>query len=134
MTELERLQHFEVKIWKDLANISIQRVILHGHLADLVAKAPSLYFRQFNGKSGCLICLQPGRRIQHEKGSIRIYSYTIQEPPQRTHAQTLLHAQTAERTGKPVFGIKAFSPLLHVLEVPGKILLENMHLVLAREF
>ena len=134
VTELEQLQNFQLKIWKDFANISIERVILHGHLADLVAKAPSLCFSQYNGKSGCSICLHPGRRIQHGKGSTRIYPYAIQEPPRRRHDQTLLHAQTAERTGKPVFGVKAFSPLLRVLEVPSKVLLDHMHLVLAGEF
>ena len=89
VTELEQLQHFLVNIWKDFANISIERVILHGHRTDLVAKTPSLCFCQYNGKSGCLICLRPGRRIQHGKGSIRIYPYTIQEPPRRTQSNTL---------------------------------------------
>ena len=38
VTELEHLRHFQVKIWKDFAKISIKRVILHGHLADLLLK------------------------------------------------------------------------------------------------
>ena len=134
VTELEQLQRFQVKIGGDFRNISIKRVIFHGHLADLVAKAPSLCFCQFSGKSGCSICLHPGQRIQQGKGSIRIYPYTNQEAPQRTHEQTLLHAQTAERTGKAVFGVKGFSPLLRILEVPSKVLLDYMHLVLAGEF
>lgn len=33
-----------------------------------------------------------------------------------------------------MFGVKAFSPLLRVLEVPSKVLLDHMHLVLAGEF
>lgn len=91
-------------------------------------------FCQFNGKCGCSVCLHPGTRIQRGKGSIRIYPYTDQEPPLQTHAQTILYANAAERTGKPLFGVKGVSPLLHVIEVPGQVLLDYMHLVLAGEF
>ena len=90
-------------------------VDVHGHLANLVAKAPSLCFCQFNGQSGCLVCLHPGERINKGKGNIRVYPYTDEEPRLCTHEQTLLHASTAERTGKPVFGVKGFSPLLRVI-------------------
>ena len=121
-------------LFRSLANISVQRIILHGHLADLVAKAPSLSFCQYNGKSGCSICLHPGERIQQGIGSIRIYPYTNQLPPQRTYAHTLIHAQVAERTGKAVFGVKGLSPLLRILDVPCKVLLHYMHLILAGEF
>ena len=60
------------------------------------------------------------------------FPYTIQEPPWGTCEQTLWHAQTPERTGKPLFGNKAFSPLLCVVGVPTKVLLDYMHLILAR--
>ena len=90
VSELEQLQHGQVKVGGELANISVERIVLHGHFADLIAKAPSLCFCQFNGKSGCSICLHPGERIQQGKGSIQIYPYTNQLPPQRTHAQTLV--------------------------------------------
>ena len=134
VNELESLQHSQVQLVVGETNISIHRICLHGHLADLVAKAPSLCFSQFNGESGCSICLHPGERIQQGKGSIRIYPYRNQEPPQRTHAQTLVHARRAERTGKSVCGVKGLSPLLRVLNVPSQILLDYMHLVLAGEF
>lgn len=134
VNELEQLQGSRVELEVDATNISIERIALHGHLADLVAKAPSLCFCQFNGKNGCSVCLHPGERIQKGKGSIRIYPFDNQDPPRRTHKQTLLHARTAERTGKSVFGIKGVSPLLRVLEVPSQVLLDYMHLVLAGEF
>lgn len=44
VTEIEQLQGFEVQIEVNAQNISIQAIALHGHLADLVAKAPSLCF------------------------------------------------------------------------------------------
>lgn len=134
VNEIEQLQGFEVQIEVNSQSIAIERIALHGHLADLVAKAPSLSFCQFNGKCGCSVCLHPGERIKRGKGSIRIYPYTNQEPPLRTHAQTILHATAAERTGKPLFGVKGVSPLLRVIEVPGQVLLDYMHLVLAGEF
>ena len=134
VTEIEQLQGFEVQIEVNGQNISIQRIALHGHLADLVAKAPSLSFCQYNGKCGCSVCLHPGTRIQKGKGNTRIYPYTNQEPPLRTHAQTILNANVAERTGKPFFGVKGVSPLLRIIEVPGQVLLDYMHLVLAGEF
>ena len=133
VNEVEQLQHGQVQIEVDSTNISIERITLHGHLADLVAKAPSFCFCQFNGKNGCSFFLHPGERIQQGRGSIRVYPYKNQEPPRRTHAQTLLHARTAERTGKAVFGVKGVSPLLRVLEVPSQVLLDYMHLVLAGE-
>lgn len=40
----------------------------------------------------------------------------------------------AGRTGKPLFGVEAFSPFLHVLEVPSEVLLDYVHLALAGEF
>lgn len=134
MNELESLQHFQVQLVVGATNISIHRICLRGHLADMVTKAPYLRFSQFNGESGCSICLHPGERIQQGKRSIRIYPYRNQEPPQRTYAQTLVHARRAERTGKSVCGVKGLSPLLRVLNVPSQILLDYMHLVLAGEF
>lgn len=134
VNELEQLQNFEVQIEVDLTRISIERVALHGHLADLVAKAPSLCFSQFNGQCGCSICLHPGERIQRGRGSIRIYPYANQETPTRTHAQTLVHARRAERIGRTVCGVKGVSPLLRVVSVPSQFLLDYMHLVLAGEF
>ena len=124
----------KIKVAQPVKNICQKVNTLHGDLADLVAKAPSLCFCQVNGTNGCSICLHPGERVQRGKGSIRIYPYSNHEPPLRTHPQTLLHARTAERTGKARFHGKGFSPLLHVLDVPSQVLLDYMHLVLAGEF
>lgn len=134
VTELQQLQGSQVQIAVDDSSIATERISLHTHLADLVAKAPSFCFYQFDGKNGCSICLHPGNRVQQGKGSIRIYPYYNQEPPRRTNTQTLLHATMAETTGKPVFGVNGFSPLLHVLDVPSQVVLDYMHLVLAGEF
>ena len=73
------------------ALIVIERINLHGHLADLVSKAPYLCFYQFSGKNECSVCLHPRERVQQRRRSIHIYPYKNQEPPCWTHAQTLLH-------------------------------------------
>lgn len=132
--EIEEIQGGQVNVTTPGGVVSVETVDLHGHLADLVAKAPSLCFSQYNGKSGCSVCLHPGDRIKKGKGYSRVYPYSDEDHPLRTHEQTLIHARTAERTGKPVFGIKGVSPLLRVIEVPDKVLLDYMHLVLAGEF
>ena len=41
------------------AELPVETVDVHVHLANLVAKAPSLCFCQFNGQSGCSVCLHP---------------------------------------------------------------------------
>ena len=132
--EIEEIQGGQVNVTTPGGVVSVETVDLHGHLADLVAKAPSLCFSQYNGKSGCSVCLHPGDRIKKGKGYSRIYPYSDEDHPLRTREQTLIHARTAERTGKPVFGIKGVSPLLRVIEVPDNVLLDYMHLVLAGEF
>ena len=134
VSELEQTQNFQVQIEVDSVNIVIERINLHGHLADLFSKASYLCFCQFSGKNECSFCLHPGERVQQRRGSIHIYPYKNQEPPCWTHAQTLLHARTAERTKKAVFGVKGVSSLPRVLKVPSQVLLNYMHLVLMGEF
>ena len=69
-----------------------------------------------------------------ERGVSTFIHTKNQEPPCWTHAQTLLHARTAERTKKAVFGVKGVSSLPRVLKVPSQVLLNYMHLVLMGEF
>ena len=84
VNELESLQHSQVQLVVGVTNISIHTICLHGHLADLVAKAPSLCFSQFNGESGFSICLHPGERIQQTKNHLK------------EHMQILVHARRTE--------------------------------------
>lgn len=72
--------------------------------------------------------------LLEEWNIVVVFFQENKEPPWGTCEQTLWHAQTPERTGKPLFGNKAFSPLLCVVGVPTKVLLDYMHLILASEF
>ena len=107
---------------------------IHGHIADLVAKAPSLNFRQFNGFFGCSICLHPGERIAKGKGTVQVYPVYEDTPARRNHADTIGHAQLAETTKNLLFGILGTSPLHDVLRIPDSLILDYMHLVLEGEF
>ena len=78
--------------------VKVTMVDLHGHLADLVAKAPSLNFRQFNGHFGCSLCFHPGERVPKEKGTVQIYPVYEDTPERRNHADTVNQAQLAEAT------------------------------------
>ena len=113
--------------------VTICKVKVHGHLADLVAEAPSLNMKQFNGEFGCCVCLHPGGRLQG-KGNVRVYPHFPEEPPRRNHQDTLLYAQVAEERGRSVFGVVGTSPFHRVLRIPDNILLDYMHLVLEGEF
>ena len=113
--------------------VTVRKVKVHGHLADLVAKAPSLNMKQFNGEFGCSVCFHPGERLQG-RGNVRVYPQYVEEPARRNHRDTLLHAQLAEESGKSVFGVMGTSPLHRVLHIPDNVLLDYMHLVLEGEF
>ena len=62
-----------VSINERMEVIRIPTIKVLGHIADLVAKAPSLNMKQFNGEFGCSICLHPGERIKKGRGSVRVY-------------------------------------------------------------
>ena len=129
--QIEEAQQLEFEVNESV--VTIRKVKVHGHLADLVAKAPSLNMKQFNGEFGCSVCLHPGERLQG-RGNVRVYPQYPEEPARRNNRDTLLQAQVAEETGRSVFGIMGTSPLHRVLRVPDNLLLDYMHLVLEGEF
>ena len=92
---------------------------------DLPAKAAVLNAKQFNGKYGCSVCMHPGNRLSNNS---RIY------PPhhyrERTHADILHNAETAEKNKVAVKGIIGASPLGSVLNLVDAIPVDYMHCVL----
>ncbi|KAL9976993.1 hypothetical protein ACROYT_G014348 [Oculina patagonica] len=53
VNEIEEIQGGHVRVTTPGGEISVETVDVHGHPADLVAKAPSLCFSQYNGQNGC---------------------------------------------------------------------------------
>ncbi|CAB4001342.1 Hypothetical predicted protein [Paramuricea clavata] len=109
------------------------KLVVNGQVADLVAKAPSVNFILHNGKFGCCSCLHPGERMPG-RGTKRVYPYSPNTFPRRTHNDTLLHAQLANDTRETIFGVKGLSIVHTILNIPDMLLFDYMHQVLEGEF
>ena len=116
-----------VKVRATKKQIKVTVLNVHGHIADLVAKAPSLNFRQFNGHFGCSVCLHPGERIAKGKETVQIYPVYEDIPERRNHSDTIDQAQLAQATKKSLFGVLGTSPLHDLLRIPDSLILDYMH-------
>ena len=91
---------------------------------DLVAKAPTLSMKQFNGYYGCPTCLHPGSH----NGRSMVYlprSYAL-----RTATSVKRDAEEAERSGSAVHGILGKSVLQPCLNIVDGVPVDYMHCVL----
>ena len=79
-------------------------------VTDLIARAQVTNMKQFNGKFGCLYCLQPGQ-TPPDNNLIRFWSYVRAYSP-RTNASTLEAARNAVSSNDPVSEIHRH--MLHV--------------------
>ena len=109
------------------------RLRIQGHLADLPAKAASLNFKQFNGRFGCSVCLDPGA-VDEINPLLRYYPYRTQKAPLRNHDDSVQHAHLANNGREAIFGIKGPSPVHSILTIPEKLLLDYLHQVLEGEY
>ena len=91
---------------------------------DLVAKAPALNMKQFNGYYGCSACLHPGMY------SGRCMTYPPDPYPQRTHTSVLADGQRAESSNTVVNGIFGTSILSGCLDIVDGVPVDYMHCVL----
>ena len=123
-----------VNIRATMEQVKVTLLNVHGHIADLVAKAPSLNFKQFNGQFGCSICLHPGERIAKGKGTVQIYPVYEDIPERRNHSDTIDQAQLAQAAKRSFFGVLGTSPLHNILCIPDSLVLDYMNLVLDGEF
>ena len=114
----------------ELDNTPPVKLTINGQAADLMAKGPSLNFKLFFGRFGCSICLHPSSRLPGRRNR-RISSTNF---PRRNHADSVAHAQLADETNQPVFGIIGQSPIHSVLQIPDMLLLDYMHQVLEGEY
>ena len=67
---------------------------------DLIARAQVTNMKQFNGKFGCLYCLQPGQ-TPPDNNLIRYWSH-VRAYPTRTNESILRAARTAVSSSDPV--------------------------------
>ena len=91
---------------------------------DLIAKAPALNMKQFNGANGCPVCLHPGIWER-----TRLYlpgcDYSL-----RTNESIVQDARRAERDQEIVNGIKGCSILSGVVNLATGLPTDYMHCVL----
>ena len=105
---------------------------IQAEIADLPAKATSTNCKQYNGKFGCSVCLDPGE-VDEDNQLVRYYPYRPQKAPIRNHTDSIQHARLANNQ-RSIFGIKGPSPVHSILTIPDKILLDYLHQVLEGEY
>ena len=106
---------------------TIRAMLLNG-IFDLIAKAPLVNMKQFNGEYGCLTCTHPGTYI-HPRS--RVYLPNIEPvPTARTHEAIMQAAVQAETSGVPVHSIKGISVLASSINLVDGIPIDYMHAVL----
>ena len=91
---------------------------------DLIAKAPALNMKQFNGRNGCPTCLHPGEW----RPGTRVYLPGTY--PLRTHDGLKQAARKAEKKEEAVDGIKGRSALTKLVDLVDGIPVDYMHCVL----
>lgn len=103
---------------------TIRAILLTG-IFDLIAKAPILNMKQFNGAYGCSTCTHPGTR----QCNTRVYLPAVECTP-RTDETFLDAAEEAERTGEPKNGVKGKSVLSTCLDLVDGVPVDYIHAVL----
>ena len=96
---------------------------------DLPAKAAATNMVQFNGKYGCNYCTDKGETVN----SRRVYPPTAAHTT-RTCQDVENWAASAERSKTPVKGVKGFSILSELLQLPECIPIDYMHAILEGVF
>ena len=91
---------------------------IQGQVADLPAKAASINLKQFNGKFGCSVCLEPGEK-DRDNPLLKYYPYKATKAPLPNHEDTMHHAKLAD-VGSSIFGVKGQSPVHQILKIPEK--------------
>ena len=122
---LQSLSTLGTVIKTSMGSATIRARLVMG-VFDLPAKAAVLCCKQFNGKFGCSVCLNPGERLSN---NARIY-LPDKVFPQRTHALVVASATRAERTRSCVQGILSTSPFTSTLDLVNSIPIDYMHAVL----
>jgi len=108
---------------------------IQAELADLPAKAASLNMKQFNGRHGCSVCYHPGQKLNPKS---MVWVYPFEEPGVRAKLRVpedfVRHAEIAEETLVVTYGLKGYSAVLDILNVPYELPHDYMHLVVEGEW
>ena len=99
------------------------KVFIGGLIGDAPGEAKLANSIQFNGKFGCIRCLNSGKMIKRT----RIYAYK-KDVQLRSNALYSIQAQTAEHSKVSFEGIKGDNLLSQFCEFPNAVLIDSMHL------
>jgi len=92
---------------------------------DLPAKAAAVNMMQYNGKYGCLYCLDEGVHVSHR----RIYLPSERHKP-RHMSDVLKCAEEAIQSHSAVFGVKGHSVLSSSINIVTSVPIDYMHAIL----
>lgn len=107
-------------------NGEIIRIKVLALVADLPAKADCLNMVAFNGYFGCSICEEKGHySLEHRKMTYPITEENAKTRDVRSHSE---HVKLAAKS-KPRFGVKGYSPLSELIDIPTAAPFDAMHLI-----
>ena len=120
----ELLEIIQTGISCQIGSIKVSfKVIIGGLIGDAQGEAKLANSIQFNGKFGCLRCLNSGQMIKRT----RIYPYN-KDAQLRTNSLYKLQTLTASKSNESCEGIKGENLLSQFCEFPNAILIDSMHL------
>ena len=107
------------------------KVKLHGFISDTPARSKALNMINFNGAFGCTMCLHP--TIRNSANTCQIYP-VMNNVKLRTKSRYTKQLRKSLDTNTPVKGVKGFSYLSNLIEIPNGVLFDYMHMSLIGTF
>ena len=92
---------------------------------DLPAKTAGVNMMQYNGKYGCLYCLDEGLHVSHRRIDLPSDSHQV-----RNIKDIHKWSEQANKDGKPFFGVKGPSVLTQFLNIITSVPIDYMHAIL----
>ena len=121
----ELLEIIQTGISCQIGSIKVSfKVIIGGLIGDAPGEAKLANSIQFNGKFGCIRCLNSGKSFKRS----RIYEYNP-NVQLRSNELYLRQVRESEKSGQPFEGIKGENFLSSFCLFPDSVLIDSMHLL-----
>ena len=97
-------------------------------IADAPERALLLNMNKFNGKFGCIMCMQPGQNLnKNKRGNNHKYPYNAEQLKVRTESRYMQQVNESIRNNACFEGIKGATHLSKWLPLPTSIIIDYMH-------
>ena len=114
-------------IFIDTLNITIQ-IKCHVFIADAPERASVLNMNRYNGKYGCILCMQEGENLNKNKqGNNFKFTFKPNQMLKRTEQKYLKQVEESESQKCTVEGIKGQTYLSNWLTLPTATIIDYMH-------